>query len=631
MQSPYFLGLAWARHPLHRLQTAKARREAWRRLFPNGHAGPLQDLPGEDQRDARKLTELVLKAHRDYLADFNACTANAKAIFEARDWTEGARNAEHRVALYRAAIHGILRVLQQQVPRRLRDREFWMGARQILLKRVFDDYDADLALTFFYSTMRLAFDEMDLSVEYADDGLADRAHMRSPIPVWRVYPARPEQLSRSVQRVLEDCSFRARFEDSERDGQLAAERLLEEWQRVHTEPPHQLQMLKPIFFRDREAYLVGKLRSKRAELPVVFALKHEDCGITIEAVLAGKEDMRNILFVSTRSTFHVHTHEYREVLNFVDGLAPERGHPAMCAVIGFTHPARVALNQRVRRHLVETGERFAPTPGRVGMAMVVFTPPSFPYVFKVIRDNSSKLGWTGKTRIMELYRWVHEMNRGRLMLDAWIYRNLHFPRHAFDEQVVEDLLKRAPSSVRLDGDVVVLKHVYAQRKVMPLNTFFDQTQDRLLRERAVDALGTFIKDLACMGFFVADHYGLTFNTGLTHGFNVALFDFDDLGPLLNHRFREIPEMDEKDELLFNSEIDGSWFTVDENDVLVDEWERYLGVPADLRDYFRQKHGDLFSVDHWEEAQRRVRSSELHYVYPYPPERRLSTDGRILGN
>ena len=90
-------------------------------------------------------------------------------------------------------------------------------------------------------------------------------------------------------------------------------------------------------------------------------------------------------------------------------------------------------------------------------------------------------------------------------------------------------------------------------------------------------------------------------------------------------------MDEKDELLFNSEIDGSWFTVDENDVLVDEWERYLGVPADLRDYFRQKHGDLFSVDHWEEAQRRVRSSELHYVYPYPPERRLSTDGRILGN
>ena len=484
-----------------------------------------------------------------------------------------------------------------------------------------------MALTFLYSTMRLAFDAQDIPVEYADDGLAERSHVRSTHPIWRLYRAGPRHLKSSVVEVLKNCKFRKPFENVERDAALVAGRLLAEWStQIGAGYPRDLQMLEPIFFRDREAYLAGKLRDAPRELPVVLALRHEERGITVDAVLAGKEDMRNILFVSTRSTFNVRTDRYREVIEFLDTLAPERGHPAMCAVLGFTHPARVALNQRLRRHLRETGERFTPTPGRVGMAMVVFSPPSFPYVFKVIRDFSSKQAWMGRAHIMEIYRWVHEMNRGRLMLDAWLYRNLHFPREFFDEQVLQALVASAPSSIRLDGNTVVLKHVYAQRRVQPLSTFFDRERDRAARERAIDALGSFIKDLAGMGFFMSDCYGLPFNTGLTHGSNVALFDFDDLGPILRQTFRETPPLaDEKDELLWNSENDGAWFTVGENDVLVDEWERFLGVPSDLQEYFREKHGDLFTVDYWEQLQNRILAGKLHFVIPYPPERLLVKD------
>jgi isocitrate dehydrogenase kinase/phosphatase len=230
---------------------------------------------------------------------------------------------------------------------------------------------------------------------------------------------------------------------------------------------------------------------------------------------------------------------------------------------------------------------------------------------------------------MDLYRWVHEINRGRLMLDAWLYRNLDFARSDFDEGVVQELLASAPSSIRIEGDRIILKHVYAQRRVQPLNTFFDGTHDRALRERVIDALGVFIKDLAGMGLFIGDCYGLTFNTGLTHGFNVALFDFDDLGPLSDYRFRETPRLfTEQDEVRWNTESDGAWFPVDEFDVLVDEWERFLGVPPDLRDYFRRKHGDLFTVPYWVAVQRRLASGEFHYVVSYPPERCLANQPEI---
>jgi isocitrate dehydrogenase kinase/phosphatase len=608
-------------------KAATIRREAWRRLFPPDAVAPLAALSPEAQADARRAAGLILAAHRGYLAEFNALTAEAKETFENRAWTQGTLNAGHRVQLYRDAVNGTWRKLQRLFPGQAPHREFWMGARQAFLEESFDDYETDMALNFLYSTMRLAFDGQDMPVEYADDGLAEQSHVRSPRPVWRLYRAGPQHLSRSVAQVLSNCGFRAPFENAERDAALVAGRLLEEWSRqIGAGYARDLQMLEPLFLRDREAYLVGKLRAAPRELPVVLALRHEEPGITVDAVLAGKEDMRNILFVSTRSTFHVRTGGYREVLGFLDTLAPERGHPAMCAVLGFTHPARVALNQRLRRHLQETGERFTPTPGRVGMAMVVFSPPSFPYVFKVIRDFSSKQAWMGRAHIMEIYRWVHEMNRGRLMLDAWLYRNLHFPRESFDEKVLRELVASAPSSIRLDGDTVVLKHVYAQRRVQPLSAFFDRTTDRASRERAIDALGAFIKDLAGMGFFMSDCYGLPFNTGLTHASNVALFDFDDLVPILRQRFRETPPLaDERDELLWNTETDGAWFSVGENDVLVDEWERFLGVPPDLQDYFRERHGDLFTVGYWERLQRRILAGKLHFVIPYPPERRLVKD------
>jgi isocitrate dehydrogenase kinase/phosphatase len=110
---------------------------------------------------------------------------------------------------------------------------------------------------------------------------------------------------------------------------------------------------------------------------------------------------------------------------------------------------------------------------------------------------------------------------------------------------------------------------------------------------------------------------------------VALFDFDDLGLLSRFRFRSTPQLPtEQDEFLWNSEVDGSWFAVDEFDVLVDEWERYLGVPPDLRDYFRCRHGELFTTDYWTGVQRRVAAGEYHYVLPYPAERCLANQPEI---
>lgn len=609
---------------MKRTRVRVKRDQAWLRLFPPGAPSPLDALSPHDRQLAREAADMILAAHEDYAVRFRELTVQAQSIFERRDWARGRYNAEQRVRIYREAVNATATQIQDCFGRRILDSAFWMGMRRAFHEAVFDRYDADLAQTLFYSTMRLAFDEVDIPVEYSDDGLAERWHILGAGNLWAAYPGHPDCLAASVCRAIRGYGFAAQFEDLDRDAARAAQRLQDAWRQLAGDrPPRLLKMLTPAFFRDREAYLVGTLRASGYELPVVLALLHGDAGITIDAVLAGKEDMRNILFVSTRSTFAVSTDQYRELLRILDSLAPERGHPAMCAVIGFTHPARVALNHSLREHLRTTGERFEPTPGRAGTAMIVFAPPGFPYVFKVVRDHSDKLGWKGRQQIMESYRRVHEINRGRLMLDAWLYRNLPFPRECFEPGMLRRLLEGAPSSVRLDGGTVVLGHVYAQRRVRPLNLFFEQERNPELRERAIDALGTLLKDLAGMGFFFGDHYGLPSNTGLTHGFNVTLFDFDDLGPLLRFRFRQTPPPPPGyDDFTWNVELNGPWFRVEPDDVLVDEWERFLGIPPDLQACFLRRHGDLFTLDYWSEARRRITRGMLHFVLPYPPDRRL---------
>jgi hypothetical protein len=189
--------------PFGKLRAAWSRQAAWESLFPVGQVTPLRKLTPSAQSEARKAAGIIVRAHREYFAEFNALTAKARDTFENRDWMQGALDAERRVRLYRTAVDGAWRTLRGQFSHSLLNRDFWLGIREAFVQRVFDDYDADLALTLFYSTMRLAFDPLDIAVEYADDGLAEYSHVRGAEQVWESHDAAPEHLSRSIVGILQ--------------------------------------------------------------------------------------------------------------------------------------------------------------------------------------------------------------------------------------------------------------------------------------------------------------------------------------------------------------------------------------------------------------------------------------------
>ena len=224
--------LRWPRLTLEQVKAARARRRAWRGLFPPGQEPQLEKLSIEERADARRAADLIADSHRMYFSAFNSLTAEAQETFEKRAWIQAALNAERRVRLYRTAVDDTWQKMQGLFPERLLDRQFWMAARRAFLERIFNDYEADLALTFFYSIMRLAFDHNDTPVEYADDGLAEHSHIWNPHHIWEIYEVGPKQMSRAVIRILRNCGFRARFENPERDAGLVTARLLDDWRQA---------------------------------------------------------------------------------------------------------------------------------------------------------------------------------------------------------------------------------------------------------------------------------------------------------------------------------------------------------------------------------------------------------------
>ena len=57
------------------------------------------------------------------------------------------------------------------------------------------------------------------------------------------------------------------------------------------------------------------------------------------------------------------------------------------------------------------------------------------------------------------------------MADTLEYSNVAFPRARFDDELVAELQPFCPSLLEDDGDVLVIRHLYIERRMIPLNIY----------------------------------------------------------------------------------------------------------------------------------------------------------------
>jgi isocitrate dehydrogenase kinase/phosphatase len=383
------------------------------------------------------------------------------------------------------------------------------------------------------------------------------------------------------------------------------------------------EIVRSVFYRGQSAYIVGLLYAGSVRMPMVLSLRHETSGgVVVDAVLL-TEDAVSILFSFTRSYFHVDVARPYDLVRFLGRLMPRKRVAELYISIGQNKHGKTELYRDLLRHLNATDERFEHVPGTQGMVMVVFGMPGYDDVFKVIRDRFPPPKRTTRSTIMDKYRLVSQHDRAGRLIDAQNFQHLEFDRSRFDPDLLSELLSEASRTVRVEGDTVVISHLYVERRVIPLDLFAREAVAPAATAAVID-YGQAIKDLACTNIFPGDL--LTKNFGVTRHGRVVFYDYDELSSLTDVSFRELPEPRDETEALAET----PWFSVDDNDVFPEEHQRFLGLPPDLRRALMARHGDLFEVEPWKMVQRRIEAGELIEIFPYDDESRLAGTEDVRG-
>src|SRR5437660_11832484 len=140
----------------------------------------------------------------------------------------------------------------------------------------------------------------------------------------------------------------------------------------------------------------------------------------------------------------------------------------------------------------------------------------------------------------------------------------------------------APSVVEVDNDHLVIKHLYIERRVTPLNLSLERADDAQ-RAHAMREYGTALRELAAVNIFAGD---LLFkNFGVTRFGRVVFYDYDEIEYLADCNFRDMPEPPpDWDEM--SSDI---WYTAGPHDIFPQEFGTFLLTDPRNRNAFVAFH------------------------------------------
>ena len=564
---------------------------------------------------AQILARWVLGVFDVFYLDFCAIPAKAKLAVETRNFPQSLQNSRDRLTLYSEQMYALAQKLMEEFPATVGMVGVWDQLELYFSDAVTNRYEGDLALAFLHSVRRVVFfDEwnpvdylVNIDTESDDDSAAVLALDTSGID---------ESLIRSMLGVAE---FGIPFRDETGDIDRARTRILENLAEKNLlDQIEGVDVIRGGFFRNRGAYIVGRIRLKGEQmLPLILALENDDKGIYIDAVLSDEPEAHN-LFSTTRANFIVTNDYYHELAEFLYGIMPKRPLGLHYSSVGFNHFGKVAVMVELSQELAAGDAILDTAIGFPGTVAIGFQAPGSVYNLKVIRDHPTenyKWGdFEGVASVLEKYRRVHDINRTGSMLDNAIYYNVTLPKKYFAKALLDEMLEEAGKAVSLRGDSVFFHHLIIQRKMIPLPVFLEQASPEECAE-AVISLGYCIKNNMAGNIFNRDLDGRNYGVG-SH-IRVYLFDYDAL-----ETFTEVKIRSNQDRYDGEEDIP-SWYFEEGVIFLPEEIEWGLRISdPELRKLFREVHGDLTSVAYWEQIQEELRQGKVPRIQVYPESCRL---------
>jgi isocitrate dehydrogenase kinase/phosphatase len=562
---------------------------------------------------------------------FREASAAAKQRFERADWHGQQRAQRERIEYYDMRVYEAVQRLRGEFAVDQLGMDVWQQAKLHYIGLLTDHHQPELAETFFNSvTAKLLhrsyfrndfiFVRPAVSTEYIEN---DEPASK---PTYRAYYPTLQNLEATWRRIIDNFQLEVEFEDLARDAARVTQAMLAELGAFRPRTNFQIQVLSSLFYRNKGAYLVGKIINGFVEIPVALPILHRSAGgdvqhgspagkLVVDAALFGEDELL-MIFSYARAYFMVDMEIPSAYVQFLRSLMPRKPRAELYNALGLQKHGKNLFYRDFMFHLRHSSDKFRIAPGIKGMVMLVFDLPSFPYVFKVIKDFYPPQKETTREQIMGKYLLVKQHDRVGRMADTLEYSNVAFPRQRFEEELIAELKHFCPSLLEEDRDVLMIKHLYIERRMIPLNIYLQEAGSEG-REHAVIEYGNAIKDLVAANIFPGDM--LWKNFGVTRHGKVVFYDYDEIEYLTECNFRRVPAPRNEEE-----EMSGEvWYTVNKGDVFPETFGPFLLGDPEVREIFMAHHADLLDAAFWQAHKERILAGHVIDVFPYEATKRFS--------
>ncbi|MBP7606960.1 MAG: bifunctional isocitrate dehydrogenase kinase/phosphatase [Giesbergeria sp.] len=598
-----------------------------------------------DSPQAYDIAKAMMDGFNRHYRLFRTESARAKHRFETADWHGQQRAQRERIEFYDLRVKECVRRLDKEFHAGGLPMDVWQQVKLHYIGLLVNHRQPELAETFFNSVTTkilhrthfqndFIFVRPAVSTEYIDN---DAREARPTY--WAYYPSPSgSDLCETLTRIVQGFSLQRAFADLDGDIAQVHAALLGHLQHSKLRANFQLQVLSGLFYRNKGAYLVGKVINGFTEVPFALPLLHNDAGeLLIDAALFGEDDLQ-MLFSFARAYFMVDMEIPSAYVQFLRSLMPRKPRGELYTALGLAKQGKTLFYRDFLYHLKHSTDRFRIAPGIKGMVMLVFDLPSFPYVFKLIKDHYPLQKDTTREKIQGKYQLVKQHDRVGRMADTLEYSLVAFPRERFSDELIAEIEQFAPSQLEIsdrDGDgqqEVIISHLYIERRMIPLNMYLQEAFDAGLQEpaaqqqmeRSVVEYGNAIKDLVAANIFPGDM--LWKNFGVTRHGKVVFYDYDEIEYLTDCNFRRVPQPRNEEEEM-SGEI---WYSVGPHDVFPETFAPFLLGNDAVRAVFLQHHADLLDVEFWQTHKERILAGHVYDVFPYSTGRRFTHKGAVSG-
>ncbi|MBL8438090.1 MAG: bifunctional isocitrate dehydrogenase kinase/phosphatase [Zoogloeaceae bacterium] len=577
------------------------------------------EAPLGQHATAMAMAQILIEGFNRHYRIFRDTTRRAKEDFEAADWQAQLDAVRDRVQFYDDRVAETVARLHRECAAPSLQGATWQQAKLLYIGLLLNHKQPELAETFFnsvcckilhrtYFNNDYIFARPAVSTEYID----------SFPPVYSSYYPQDGGLRRATRRVIEDFDWQRPFDDLGRDvGHIlhaAREYLGGRWPAM--EVNCQIQVLYSPFYRNKTAYIIGKVVNGYQEYPFAVSVRHAANGkLHVDTVLFDAWRI-SLLFSLSRAYFMVDMEVPSGYVQFLRSIMPNKPRQELYTMLGLGKQGKTMFFRDLIAHLRHSNDRFIAAPGIRGLVMLVFTLPSYPYVFKIIKDVFGASKNMDRATVKRKYQMVKQVDRVGRMADTLEFSDVALPLSRFHPELLEELRDLAPTAFDIESDTVVIKHLYIERRMTPLNIVLEQANDEQI-DQVVEEYGNAIRELATANIFPGDM--LWKNFGVTRYGRVVFYDYDEIEYMTDCHFRRIPPAPYP-EMEFAGE---PWYSAGPMDIFPEEFATFLLGQARIRKAFLRHHRDLLDPRFWQGVQDKLRQGHVEDFYPYPQNLRFA--------